>query len=173
MRVVVVGLEFGAEFVPIYADHPGVTSVGVADLRADLAARTARRFGVDHVDPAVDAVHIVTGLPAHADQVVSALAAGKHVACTVPMALSMAELAGIVAARRAAGTTYMMMETAVYTREFLWARDLVTSGALGRISYARGTHFQDMTGWPPYWRGLAPPHYGAHGGAPVPGPLRA
>ena len=176
MRVVVVGLEFGAEFVPIYADHPGVTSVGVADLRADLAARTARRFGVDHVypdldaalaDPAVDAVHIVTGLPAHADQVVSALAAGKHVACTVPMALSMAELAGIVAARRAAGTTYMMMETAVYTREFLWARDLVTSGALGRISYARGTHFQDMTGWPPYWRGLPPMHYATHAVAPI------
>jgi predicted dehydrogenase len=176
MRVVVVGLEFGAEFVPIYADHPAVTSVGVADLRADLARATADRFGVDHVypdldaalaDPAVDAVHIVTGLPAHADQVVSALAAGKHVACTVPMALSMAELAGIVAARRAAGTTYMMMETAVYTREFLWARDLVTSGALGRISYARGTHFQDMTGWPSYWQGLPPMHYATHAVAPI------
>src|ERR1700744_3537061 len=167
MRVVVIGLEFGAEFVPIYADHPGVTSVGVADLRAYLAARVARRFGVDHVypdldaalaDPAVDAVHIVTGLPGHADQVVRALAAGKHVACTVPMALSLDDLARIVAARRAAGTTYMMMETAVYTREFLWARDLVAAGALGRISYARGTHFQDMTGWPSYWRrGAAAP----------------
>jgi predicted dehydrogenase len=176
MRVVVVGLEFGAEFVPIYRDHPGVTGTGVADLRADLARATAGRFGVDHVypdldaalaDPAVDAVHIVTGLPRHADQVVRALAAGKHVACTVPMALSMAELAGIVAARRAAGTTYMMMETAVYTREFLWARDLVTSGALGRISYARGTHFQDMTGWPSYWRGLPPMYYATHAVAPI------
>src|ERR1700761_2810325 len=176
MRVVVIGLEFGAEFVPIYADHPGVTSVGVADLRADLAARVARRFGVEHVypdldaalaDPAVDAVHIVTGLPGHADQVVRALAAGKHVACTVPMALSLDDLARIVAARRAAGTTYMMMETAVYTREFLWARDLVAAGALGRISYARGTHFQDMTGWPPYGRGLPPMHYAPHAVAPI------
>src|ERR1700761_1960377 len=176
MRVVVIGLEFGAEFVPIYADHPGVTSVGVADLRADLAARVARRFGVEHVypdldaalaDPAVDAVHIVTGLPGHADQVVRALAAGKHVACTVPMALSLDDLARIVAARRAAGTTYMMMETAVYTREFLWARDLVAAGALGRISHARGTHFQDMTGWPAYWRGLPPMHYATHAVAPI------
>src|SRR6201994_618381 len=162
MRVVVVGLEFGAEFVPIYADHPGVTSVGVADLRGDLADAVARRFGVDHVypdldralaDPAVDAVHIVTGVGAHADQVVRALAAGKHVACTVPMALSFDDLVRIVAARRAAGTTYMMMETAVYTREFLWARDLVAAGALGRVSYARGTHFQDMTGWASLRRG--------------------
>ncbi|HEY5016948.1 MAG TPA: GTP-binding protein, partial [Streptosporangiaceae bacterium] len=39
-------------------------------------------------DPAVDAVHLVTGLTAHADQVVRALQAGKHVACTVPMALT-------------------------------------------------------------------------------------
>ena len=91
MRMVVVGLEFGAEFVPIYADHPGVTSIGIADLRADLATQVARRFGVERVypdldavlaDPAVDAVHLVTGLTAHADQVVRALQAGKHVACT-------------------------------------------------------------------------------------------
>lgn len=176
MRVVVIGLEFGAEFVPIYADHPDVTSVGVADLRPGLAARVARRFGAELTypdldaalaDPAVGAVHIVTGLPSHADQVVAALAAGKHVACTVPMALSLAGLARIVAARRAAGTTYMMMETAVYTREFLWARDLVTAGALGRISYTRGTHFQDMTGWPSYWRGLPPMHYATHAVAPI------
>jgi predicted dehydrogenase len=176
MRVVVVGLEFGAEFVPIYADHPGVTSTGVADLRADLAAEVAHRFNVDHVypdleavlaDPTVDAVHLVTGLTAHADQVVSALQAGKHVACTVPMALSFDDLARIVAARRAAGTIYMMMETAVYTREFLWARDLVSRGALGRISYARGTHFQDMTGWPSYWRGLPPMYYATHAVAPI------
>ena len=176
MRVVVVGLEFGAEFVPIYADHPGVTSVGVADLRADLAAQVARRSGAEHVyadldaalaDPAVDAVHIVTGLTAHADQVVRALTAGKHVACTVPMALSFDDLARIVAARRAAGITYMMMETAVYTREFLWARDLAASGALGRVSYARGTHFQDMTGWPSYWRGLPPMYYATHAVAPI------
>src|ERR1700760_3578485 len=164
MRVVVVGLEFGAEFVPIYADHPDVTSVGVADLRADLAAAVARRFNADHVYAglAVDAVHLVTGLTAHADQVVRALAAGKHVACTVPMALSFDDLARIVAARRAAGTTYMMMETAVFTRDFLWARDLVVSGALGRVSYARGTHFQDMTGWPSYWRGTGPPRCDTH-----------
>jgi predicted dehydrogenase len=83
------------------------------------------------------------------------------------MALSFGDLARIVAARRAAGTTYMMMETAVYTREFLWARDLVASGALGRVSYARGTHFQDMTGWPSYWRGLPPMYYATHAVAPT------
>ncbi len=83
------------------------------------------------------------------------------------MALSFDDLARIVAARRAAGTTYMMMETAVYTREFLWARDLAASGALGRVSYARGTHFQDMTGWPSYWRGLPPMYYATHAVAPI------
>src|SRR6201994_3492436 len=168
MRVVVVGLEFGAEFVPIYADHPDVTSVGVADLRADLAAAVARRFNADHVYAGLDAA-----LAAHADRVVRARAAGKHVACTVPMALSFDDLARIVAARRAAGTTYMMMETAVFTRDFLWARDLVVSGALGRVSYARGTHFQDMTGWPSYWRGTGPPRCDTHPVAPRLGPLSA
>ena len=36
LSVAVVGLEFGAEFVPIYRDHPAVGAVAVADLNDDL-----------------------------------------------------------------------------------------------------------------------------------------
>ena len=176
VSVAVVGLGFGAEFVPIYRDHPLVSAVAIADPRAETRDAASDAFGIDRVyesldevlgDPAVDAVHIVTGLPDHANHVVAALDAGKHVACAVPMALSFDDIQRINDARERAGTTYMMMETAVFTREYLYAEQLVRSGSLGAISYARGTHFQDMTDWPPYWNGLPPMFYATHALSPI------
>lgn len=176
LRVAVVGLEFGAEFVPIYRDHPAVGSVAVADPRSAVRERVAEAFGIGGVYASlddvlgaseIDAVHIVTGLRDHADHVVSALDAGKHVACTVPMALTFDDIQRIVDARERSGTTYMMMETAVFTREYLFAQELVRSGSMGEIAYARGTHFQDMTDWPAYWKGLPPMFYATHAIAPI------
>ena len=176
LRVAVVGLEFGAEFVPIYLDHPLVSSVAIADPRASARGAVSDAFGIEDVydsldavlgDADIDAVHIVTGLRDHADHVVAALDAGKHVACTVPMALSFDDIQRIVDARERAQTNYMMMETAVYTREYFFAEQLVASGSMGQISYARGTHFQDMTDWPPYWLGLPPMLYATHAISPI------
>jgi predicted dehydrogenase len=182
LAVAVVGLQFGTEFVPIYRDHPSVRRAAVADLDQDLCRRACARYGLERsyasleealADDDLDAVHIVTGLDAHAGHVVAALAAGKHVACTVPMALSFADLQSVVEAQLRSGKSYMMMETAVFTRQFLWAAELVGTGALGEISYARGTHFQDMTAWPGYWLGLPPMHYATHAVAPVLALLKA
>ncbi len=122
LHVAVIGLEFGAEFVPIYRDHLLVASVSIADPRKSVRDAIADDFGIDGVyesldavlgNPDIDAVHIVTGLPDRA----------KHVASTVPMAFSFDDIQRIVDARERAGTTYMMMETAVYTREYLFAEE--------------------------------------------------
>ncbi|WP_329080749.1 Gfo/Idh/MocA family protein [Streptosporangium sp. NBC_01469] len=157
IKVAVAGLGFGRQFVPIYRDHPLVSSVVVAD--------PIEGSSLDDVlaDPTVDAVHIVTGLTDRADHIVAALEAGKHVAGTVPMALSLADVERVLDARELAGTTYMMMETAVYTRACLYAAGL----AFGEINHARGVHTQDMTGWPGYWRGLPPMYYATHAIAPI------
>ena len=176
LHIAVVGLEFGAEFVPIYKNHPLVASVSIADPRESVRDAIADEFGIDGVydsldavlgNPDIDAVHIVTGLPDRANHVVAALDAGKHVASTVPMALDFDDIQRIVDARERAGTTYMMMETAVYTREYLFAERLVRSGSLGEINYARGTHFQDMSNWPGYWMALPPMFYATHAISPI------
>ena len=60
----------------------------------------------------------------------------------------------------------MMMETAIYTREFLFVRELRDSGKLGRIQFMRGSHQQEMAGWPGYWEGLPPMHYATHAVSP-------
>ena len=176
LRVAVVGLGFGAEFVPIYLDHPDVQSVAICDADPARLDRVAGRFPVkqrflslDEVlaSDEIDAVHLVSGIPDHARQALAVLEAGKHCACTVPMATSIADLRAIVAAQKASGRNYMMMETAVYTRQFLYARDLLAGGAFGRIQFLRGAHYQDMERWPPYWNGLPPMWYATHAVSPL------
>ena len=56
----------------------------------------------------------------------------------------------------------MMMETVVYSREYLYVKDLYDKGVLGRLQFLRGSHMQDMDGWPNYWPGLPPMWYATH-----------
>ncbi len=174
--VAVVGLGFGAEFVPIYLDHPSVGAVAICDTDERRLNTTGDRFGLarrladlDEVIASddIDAVHLVTGIPDHASQAVRVLRAGKHCACTVPMATSLDDLKAVVIAQRESGRNYMMMETAVYTRQFLYARSLRDAGAFGRLQFLRGAHYQDMECWPPYWAGLPPMWYATHAVAPL------
>ena len=87
-------------------------------------------------------------------------------ACTVPAATSVEECQAIVRAAEDAGRNYMMMETAIYTREFLFIRELYETGRIGRVQFMRGCHQQEMAGWPGYWEGLPPMHYATHAVSP-------
>jgi predicted dehydrogenase len=113
-------------------------------------------------DPGVDAVHINSPIPDHAWMSLAALKAGKHVACTVPMATSIADCKKIVDLVKRTGLRYMMMETVVYAREFLYLKDLYEKGELGKIQFLQASHQQDMDGWPNYWPGLPPMWYATH-----------
>jgi predicted dehydrogenase len=55
-----------------------------------------------------------------------------------------------------------MMETVVYSREYLFVKEMYDKGELGRIQFLRGSHQQDMEGWPSYWEGFPPMHYATH-----------
>ena len=171
IRVAIVGLGFGAEFIPIYQDHPNADIYAICRRNQAKLDQCGDRFGVkvrytdfDQLlrDPNVDAVHINSPIPDHAPQSLAALKAGKHVACTVPMATTVDECRQLVEAQRASGKVYMMMETVVYSREYLFVKQLADRGELGRIQFLRGSHQQDMDGWPDYWPGLPPMHYATH-----------
>jgi predicted dehydrogenase len=176
ISIVVVGLGFGAQFVPIYLDHPDVRSVAICDMDEQRLQSVGDKFGIVQrfrtleealADDAIDAVHLLSGIPDHARQAVLVLEAGKHCACTVPMATSLDDLRGVVKAQAASGKNYMMMETAVYTRQFLYAKRLKEQGDFGLIQFLRGAHYQDMEGWPSYWAGLPPMWYATHAVAPL------
>lgn len=176
VRVAIVGLGFGAEFIPIYQAHPGAEMTAICQRNAERLNAVGDAFGVEKrysdyaellQDPDIDAVHINTPIPDHAEQSIAALEAGKHVACTVPMATSVEDCRRIVELCETTGLTYMMMETVVYSREYLYMKKLLTDGELGKLQFVQASHQQDMDGWPSYWPGLPPMHYATHCVGPV------
>jgi predicted dehydrogenase len=171
IRVAIIGLGFGAEFIPIYQKYPGAEIHAICRRDKKGLDEVGDRYGIKAryteyrdllKDSDVDAVHINSPIPDHAWMSVEALKAGKHVACTVPMGTSIDECRQIVLAQRASGKIYMMMETVVYSREYLFVKELYDKGELGRLQFLRGSHQQDMDGWPDYWPGLPPMWYATH-----------
>src|SRR5688572_13947315 len=153
INIAIVGLGFGAEFIPIYQKHPHTNMYAICQRTNEKLDKIGDAFQIEKrytafedliKDPAVDAVHINSPIHMHASQSIAALKAGKHVACTVPMATTVKECQQIVAAQKAAGKKYMMMETTVYSREFLYAKELRDSGKLGRLQFLRAAHHQEM-----------------------------
>lgn len=176
LNVGIIGLEFGAEFIPIYQRHPNAAMYAICQRTRSKLDEVGDQFGVgvrydDYGamlrDPNIDIVHINTPLQLHADHVVSALEAGKHVGCTIPMATSVDDCKRIVDVQRQTGLVYMMMETVVYAREFLYVKELYEKGELGKVQFIRASHHQDMTGWPAYWDGMPPMHNGTHAISPT------
>jgi predicted dehydrogenase len=165
INIAIVGLGFGAEFIPIYQRHPNANMYAICQRTREKLDAIGDAFGVEKrytdfeeliKDPNVDAVHINSPIPDHGWQSIAALKAGKHVACTVPMATSIEECKKIVELTKKTGLTYMMMETVVYAREYLYMKELKDNGTLGKIQFIQASHQQDMDGWPNYWPGLPP-----------------
>jgi len=181
IRVAIAGLGFGAEFIPIYKKYPLAELVAICQRTESKLNQIGNAFGIEKrytsyqemiLDPEIDAVHINTPIPDHGWQSIAALGAGKHVACTVPMATTVEECREIVSLCKQNGLTYMMMETVVYSREFLFMKELYEKGELGKVQFLKASHQQDMDGWPDYWPGLPPMHYATHCVGPVLGLTR-
>lgn len=176
LTVAIVGLGFGAEFLPIYLSHPAVERVVLVDADGARREQLAASYGIDAgasdfadvlADATVDAVHILTPVYLHADMVVAALEADKHVACAVPMATTLDDIERIMRAQRAAARNYMMMETTVYAREFFAVDEMIRAGAFGPLTLYRGYHMQNIDGFPTYWQGFPPMHYVTHALSPI------
>jgi len=186
LTIAIVGLGFGDMFAPIYAAHPNVDRLILVDKirsRAEATLSHCKPFS-DRVsicddfetvlaDPTVDAVHVCTGIPSHAELTIATLKAKKHCACAVPMASSLEDIKRIVEAVRESGKIYMMMETELYEAAFLYAREMLKNNEFGRIQFMRGVHHQCMdhgtwnTELTHYWQGMPPMWYISHALAPL------
>lgn len=180
INIGIVGLGFGKEFLSIYKKHDNVGEIAICTRNSQTLATVGDEFQIpqdmrftDYDDMVasdkLDAIHIVTPIAEHVPQTLKALEAGKHVACTVPMATTLEDLQRIIEAKEKAGKYYMQMETALYTREFLAIQDMLEKGELGRIQFLKGDHMQNMSldGWGDYWKGFPPFYYGTHVVAPI------
>src|SRR5262245_54351479 len=143
---------------PGYLRHPRCDVVALCDTVPERAARRAREWSITPriysdlkqvlEDPAVDAVELLTPTWTHADQIVAALAAGKHVSAQKPLAISVAEADRIAAAAARATTTFRVTENFLYYPPILKAKELIDAGVIGEPSLVRihTTRVRNITG---------------------------
>jgi predicted dehydrogenase len=170
-NVAMIGLGFGAEFIPIYQKHPLGNVYAICQRNVEHLNKIGDTFGIDKrytkyedvlADPDIDYVHINSPIPDHAPMSLQELDAGKHVMCTVPMATTVEHCRQICEKVKQTGLKYMMAETVVYSREYLFIKEMYQKGELGKIQHLAASHPQDMDGWPDYWQKMIPMHYATH-----------
>ena len=94
-------------------------------------------------DPAVEAVFIATPNALHADQVVAAARAGKHVLCDKPLAI---DTDSALRAVRAAADAGVSLGVNFDTRVLPWVRDVARMIAEGHIGHPRIVEVQVASG---------------------------
>ena len=119
-----------AEVVAI-ASRDAATAAGVA-ARLEIP-RAHGSYEALLADPDVDAVYIPLPNHLHARWTIAAAAAGKHVLCEKPLAMTADEADGMVIACRDADV--LLMEAFMYRHHPSWvaARELVASGRIGAL----------------------------------------
>lgn len=119
INIAIIGLGFGKEFIPIYQQCKNIGKVAICARHSDAVKAAAKEFSIgddmcftDFDDVLkrddIDAIHIVTPIFDHYEQSLKSLEAGKHTACTVPMATTVDECKAIVRAKDKVNKVYMM-----------------------------------------------------------------
>jgi len=141
-RMAVIGLgKYGRNHVLAYSDYSACDLRMVCDIDVARAEAMGKEFGVEwtcNVDEVlaagIDAVGIATPDYAHTDVATRCLEAGKSVLVEKPLATSVAEAEGLLAAAEAAGVVAMVDFQNRWHPTFLQVRQLVEEGKIGRPS---------------------------------------
>lgn len=98
-------------------------------------------------DPAIDMVDICAPTPLHKEITLAALAAGKHVLCEKPMALTVEDCDAMIAASRSAKGRFMIAQCIRWWPEYVCLKQFVDSGELGAL---KALHLRRQASTPDY-----------------------
>lgn len=138
----------------------GVTIAGVLGSSAARGADAAAALGIAHAyasledllaDDAVEVVHVTSPNHAHFAQVKAILAAGKHVICEKPLAMTSAESAEMVKIADASGKVAAVCYNIRFYPLNQHARGMVAAGELGAPRFVTGHYHQDWLAKPTDW----------------------
>jgi predicted dehydrogenase len=143
-----------------------VPVVGILGSSSDKSKAAARILEISKAylsyedllaDPNVGVVHLASPNRLHAEQCRLALAAGKHVVCEKPLAMTAAETTALVDLARRTDLVTAVCYNVRYYPLCLEARQRIADGQLGNIYHVTGSYIQD---WLLYdtdfnWRVLA------------------
>jgi len=120
--------------------------VAVCDVVVDRAEKVARDYAPDAkvyaklddmlADPKVEVVNVVTPNHLHTDAVLAAAAAGKHVLCEKPPAMSLADTDRMIAACRRAGRKFGIFVQCRMREPIRHIKKALEEGRFGRLLHA-------------------------------------
>ncbi len=148
LRAVVVGAGWAGEGHTRALQWCGVEVAAICARQPDVVRRVADRLGVSEASvdwraavAAVrpDIVSIATPAPLRSAVVEAAVAAGSHLLCDKPLALTAEEAAAMYRAAQAAGIKHAYAATQCYGPEVAWLAELLRDGRIGSLAEAVGT----------------------------------
>ena len=130
----------------------GVQVRGVLGSSPERGAARAEALGVPRAypsldalldDPSVDVVHVTSPNHLHVPQAEQILAAGRHVICEKPLAMTAADSAGLVRLADASGRVNAVNFNIRFYPLHQHVREIVAAGDLGDVRFVTGHYFQD------------------------------
>jgi phthalate 4,5-cis-dihydrodiol dehydrogenase len=153
IRIGIVGMgAAGWAFLPPIRGNPAFQLAAIAEPVAEMRETVAAETGVAvHPDlpsmlrgAELDAVYIATPTELHPEHVAQVCAAKKHVLTEKPMAIRVEQAQAMVDAAARAGVVLQVGHSHSYDLPIARMREIVASGALGRV---RMIHTWNFTDW--------------------------
>jgi phthalate 4,5-cis-dihydrodiol dehydrogenase len=152
LRFGIVGLgRAAAATVPAITRNPNTRVVAAADANPEVLDAFDQRYRVHKHssiedlsdDPEVDAVYVATPTHLHTQHVLTAVAAGKHVICEKPLAITLDDADRMIDAVEAQGVQFIVGQSQSYEPPIRAIREVVRSGELGGLGMISGWYFND------------------------------
>ena len=152
-KVIKVGVIGAGRIGKIHAENlatriPGVVVEAIADVNLVAAQELADKLHVPHAysdykkimeDKSIEAVAICSSTNTHADLMIEAAAAGKHIFCEKPVDHSLEKIDRAIAAVKQAGVKSQIGFNRRFDPNFKKLRDLVQQGKIGELHILRIT----------------------------------
>lgn len=160
VRVAMLGCGFIGEFHALGLRYvPNARLVAGCDADPERRAAYAERFACRAIasledlcaDPEVDLVVVSVPNHLHREAVLALAAAGKGIACTKPLGRNAEEAADMLRAVTDAGVFNAYLENVIFNPDLLRMRDMVTAGAIGRLTTARAREGHSGPHAPHFW----------------------
>jgi len=160
LKVGIIGAgTMGGMHADCYADIPDAEVAAVADPRLEVAKKIADKYSARAFDSPddliamkeLDIVDICVPTPLHKENVLKAAAAGKNIFCEKPIARELADGKEMIEATRKAGVKFMVGHVLRFFHEYVTAKQIIASGAIGKPVMVRTTraagHPQGWSDW--------------------------
>jgi len=136
---------------------PDLRFVSIGDVSPELGSLAARRFGYERNDtswqaiaenPDINVVSVVVANTLHREIVEGLVAAGKHVLCEKPLSDNLEDARAMADITRSADTVVSIGFTLRRAPGVAAVRELISSGALGRVLHLDGRYWCDYASDP-------------------------